>query len=138
MINPFMFKDNLILHLHNPTMKMDTKVWATGEQDKFKVCRGMEQTNRHYTTEFLNMYELENMSIDHLVMGYEARINFVFPDGLDGVVKRRVHSLDLLRDKPITTEIDVGADVGIQGGCAPISCGIEIEKNPAYKSSNGF
>lgn len=102
-MNPFLFKDNLVLHLSNTSMKMDTKVWATGEQDKFKVCNGMDAINRHYDTKFLTMYEVENMAIDHIVLGYEVRTNFLFQDGIDGMVKRRVHSLSMIQGAQISS-----------------------------------
>lgn len=89
MINPFMFKDNLILHLANPSMKMDTKVWATGEDNKFKVNRGMDAANRLYTTETMTRYEVESLAIDHIIMGYSVKTNFLFEGGIDGIVQTR-------------------------------------------------
>lgn len=112
MINPFLFKDNLLLHLKNASMKMDTKVWATGEENKFKVCSGMDAVNRHYDTKFLTMYEVESMAIDHIVMGYEVLTNFIFMDGVDGVVKRRVHSLSLLQGAQVCSSSEAICDRG--------------------------
>lgn len=112
-MNPFLFKDNLVLHLSNTSMKMDTKVWATGEMDKFKVCNGMDAINRHYDTKFLTMYEVESMAIDHIVLGYEVRTNFLFQDGIDGVVKRRVISMSMLQGAQVssgTAVCDRGSD----------------------------
>lgn len=102
-MNPFLFKDNLVLHFSNPSMKQDTKVWATGEDDKFKVSAGMDAINRQYHTSFLTLNEVESMAIDHIVMGYEMKLNFLFRDGIDGVVKRRVHSLSLLQGAQVSS-----------------------------------
>jgi hypothetical protein len=89
MLNPFMFKDNLILHLTSQSMKMDTKVWATGEDNSFKVSRGMDAANRLYTTEKMTRYEVETLAIDHIINGYSVKTNFLFQGGIDGIVQER-------------------------------------------------
>ena len=95
MLNPFMFKDNLILHLTNQSMKMDTKVWATGEDNKFKVCKGMDASNRLYTTETMTRYEVETLAIDHIICGYSVKTNFLFQGGIDGVVQERAKAFSI-------------------------------------------
>jgi hypothetical protein len=93
-------------------MKMDVKVWATGEDNKFKICRGMDALNRHYDTNWITMYEVESMAIDHIIMGYSVITNFVFADGIDGVVKRRVHSLSLLQGEQVCSSGEAICDRG--------------------------
>ena len=110
MLNPFMFKDNLILHLTNQSMKMDTKVWATGEDNKFKVCKGMDASNRLYTTETMTRYEVETLAIDHIICGYSVKTNFLFQGGIDGVVQERAKAFSIANP---TWKQAVDSDVAI-------------------------
>ena len=97
MFSPLEYADNIVLHFRHTEMKMDTKVWTTGDVNRFKVGRGTDAGNRMYDTTFINMYDLESMAIDHIINGYELKVNWVFKDGIDGVVKRRVGSLDWVK-----------------------------------------
>lgn len=81
-----MFADNLVLYM-STQRKQTMKIYSTENDDKFKVIKGLADSDKIIHTEFNNKDECRRLMFDYYINGYELILNNLVKGGINELLR---------------------------------------------------
>ena len=85
-----MFADNLVLSMTTPR-NQTLKIYSTSKDDRFKVIKGLADSDKVIHTEFCDNKDARQLMFDYYINGYELILNNLVKGGIAELLNEYTH-----------------------------------------------